>query len=130
MAISLETWRKTHGFSEAEAPSPTELALRLLVEKGVITPELTEAMLNAVAPEVMAKVRQLAQENSAAPIPEGVDQMLQGGQPPAESGMPPAEEPVAPAPAEPTAPAPVEQPAPAQPAEQAPPGLAEPQINI
>ena len=128
MAISLETWRKTHGFSEAEAPSPTELALRLLVEKGVITPELTEAMLNAVAPEVMAKVRQLAQENSAAPVPEGVDQMLQGGPPPAEGAMPPVEEPVAPAPVDPTAPA--EQPAPAQPAEQAPPGLAEPQINI
>jgi hypothetical protein len=53
--------------AESEAPSPTELALRLLVEKGVITPELTEAMLNAVAPEVMTKVRELAQENSAAP---------------------------------------------------------------
>jgi hypothetical protein len=126
MAISLETWRKTHGFSESEAPSPTELALLHLVEKGVITPELTEAMLNAVAPEVMAKVRQLAQENNPAPIPEGVDEMLQGGQPPVEGEMPPAEEPVA-EPAEEQAPTPE---ATEQPAEQAPPGLAEPQINI
>jgi hypothetical protein len=84
-------------------------------------------MLNAVAPEVMAKVRQLAQENSAAPIPEGVDQMLQGGQPPAEGEVPPVEEPAAPAPEEPT---PAEEPAPAQPAEQGAPALAEPQINI
>lgn len=130
MAISLETWRKTHGFSESEAPSPTELALRLLVEKGVITPELTEAMLNAVAPEVMAKVRQVAQENSAAPIPEGVNEMLQGGQPPAEgeAPAPPAEEPATPPPLAEPAP-PTEQPS-TQPAEQAPPALAEPQINI
>jgi hypothetical protein len=53
MAVSYETWRRAHGFSEAEAPSPTEVALRLLVEKGMITPELTEAMLGVVAPDVL-----------------------------------------------------------------------------
>ena len=90
MAISYETWRRSHGFNEAEAPSPTELALRLLVDKGMITPELTEAMLGAVAPEVMAKVREAAQAANPAPLPEGLDQMLQGGPAPAPDA--PAEE--------------------------------------
>jgi hypothetical protein len=98
MAISYETWRRAHGFNEAEAPSPTELALRLLVDKGAITPELTEAMLGAVAPDVMAKVREAAQASNPAPIPEGLDQMLQGQPAPAPA---PAEEAPAPATEEP-----------------------------
>jgi hypothetical protein len=80
MAISYETWRRTHGFSELEAPSPTEVALRLLIEKGTITPELTQAMLGVVAPDVMAKVRESAQEASVAPVPPEVEELLGGQQ--------------------------------------------------
>jgi hypothetical protein len=103
MAISYETWRRTHGFSEAEAPSPTELALRLIVEKGMITPELTEAMIGAVAPEVMEKIRGAAQASNPAPVPDALSEMLQG------------------APIAPTGDAE------GAPVEEAPPGLAEPQ---
>jgi hypothetical protein len=78
MAVSFETWRRTHGFSEAEAPSPTEVALRLLVEKGQITPELTEAMLAVVAPDVITKIREASQEMSKAPIPQEVEDLLAG----------------------------------------------------
>jgi len=78
MAVSYETWRRAHGFSEAEAPSPTELALRLIVEKGMITPELTEAMIGAVAPEVMEKIRGAAQASNPAPVPDALNEMLQG----------------------------------------------------
>lgn len=126
MAISYETWRRAHGFNEAEAPSPTELALRLLVDKGMITPELTEAMLGAVAPDVMAKVREAAQAGNPAPIPEGLDQMLQGQPAPAPAEEAPAEEPplAEPAPIPPTAspaseepPIPLAEPTPTEPKE-------------
>lgn len=115
MAVSYDTWRRAHGFSESDAPSPTEIALRMVMEKGMITPELTEAMLNAVAPEVMEATRTAAQAQSVGPIPPGLEQMLQGQPAPAAPA----------APAE-GAPAPEAPPAPAAPAEEAPPQLAEP----
>jgi hypothetical protein len=98
MAISYDTWRTAHGFSDSDAPSPTELGLRLLLERGAITPELTEAMLAAVAPEVMAAARAAQQASSVAPIPGDVEQAL--GAPPAPTEAVPAE---APAEAEPAA---------------------------
>jgi hypothetical protein len=110
LAVSYDTWRRAHGFSDNDAPSPMELALRLVITKGAITPELTEAMLAAVAPEVMDKVRGIAQQNSVAPVPPEIQQLLTGGQPPAAPAEPGAE------PAAPAAPAPA----------AAPPGLAEP----
>jgi hypothetical protein len=130
MAVSYETWRRTHGFSEAEAPSPTEITLRMLIEKGMITPELTEAMLGVVAPDVMEKIRGAAQAASPAPVPEDVSQMLQGeapagGEAPAEA---PAPEGPPPGLAEPTPAkeeAPAQEPTAISPSDATPP-LAEP----
>lgn len=97
-AVSYEAWRNAHGFSDSDAPSSTELAIRMMIEKGVITPELTEAMLGAFAPEAMEAVKGAGQAASSAPIPPEVQQMLQG-QAPAETPAPeqaaPAEEPPA-----------------------------------
>ncbi len=81
MAVSYDTWRRAHGFAEADAPSPTELGLRLLIEKGAITPELTEALLTAVAPDIMGKAREAAQEASVAPVPDEIQTLLTGGTP-------------------------------------------------
>ena len=86
MAVSYDTWRRAHGFSDADAPSPTELGLRLLIEKGAITPELTEAMLAAVAPEVMKAAREASQATSAAPMSPDIAQAIQG--PPAGAEAP------------------------------------------
>jgi hypothetical protein len=102
-AVSYDTWRRAHGFSDQDAPTPTEVALRLLQDRGSITPELTEAMLGAVAPEIMNAVKDAQQASSVAPIPPAVQDILKqaaGEQPtePAES-----EEPAKPA--EPEAPA-------------------------
>ena len=109
MAVSLDTWRRTHGFSEADAPNPTELALRLLIEKGMLTPELTESMLTVVAPEVMQATRAASQATSVAPIPPEVERLLKGpGDALASAESAPAET-SAPSPA--TAPAPAETPA-------------------
>jgi hypothetical protein len=115
MAVSFETWRRAHGFSESDAPSPTELGLRILLQKGMITPELSEAMLAAVAPEIIDAARQAQQQSSVGPMPDQLQQMLQG-QPAAPEGAPAAPE----APAEPPLP-------PEQQAEELPPTqLAEP----
>ena len=110
MAVSYETWRRAHGFSNADAPSPTELGLRILLEKGMITPELSEAMLAAVAPEIIEAARAAQQSTSVAPIPPELSQAL-AGQPAA--------------PAAPAAPAEAAEEA-APPAPDLPPQLAEP----
>jgi hypothetical protein len=53
------------------------MAIRMLSERGTLTPELTEAMLGAVAPDVMAAIRTAQQEASVAPLPPEVEQALQ-----------------------------------------------------
>ena len=78
MAVSFDSWRRAHGFTDADAPQPTEVALRLLIEKGSLTPELTESMLNVAAPEVMKATRMAQQAASVAPIPPEIEKMLRG----------------------------------------------------
>jgi hypothetical protein len=48
----------------------------MLQEKGTITPELTEAMLNAISPEIMNVVREAQQAASVAPLPPDVEEVL------------------------------------------------------
>ena len=120
MAVSFETWRRTHGFSDADAPNATELGLRLLIEKGMLSPELTEALMNAVSPDIMNAARDATQANSVAPESPDVESALGLGGTPAPA---PAPAPASPAtPAAPAAPA-----TPAAPENTAPPiPLAEP----
>jgi hypothetical protein len=94
MAVSYETWRRAHGFSAADAPDAKEIAIRLLADKGTISPEFTQAMLDAIAPEVMNAVRDAQQASSVAPVPPEIQQILeQAASPeatPAEEELPPA----------------------------------------
>jgi hypothetical protein len=90
MAISYETWRRAHGFSENEAPTPTEVALRLVFEKGAVTPELTAQIIESLAPDIMQKIRQANQAQSVAPIPENLEDALNPQAPTEET---PTEEP-------------------------------------
>lgn len=86
-ALSFDAWRRAHGFSDQDAPSPTEWAMRQMDSKGQIAPELFEALLAVFAPEVMENVRSAAQATSVAPVPDAVQQVLDGGQAPtAEPG--------------------------------------------
>lgn len=93
-AISLQSWRRAHGFSDQDAPTPTELTLRMLTEKGALTPELTEAMLGVVAPEMMQAVRNAQQASSVAPLPPEVEEVLKqaAGEAPQEETQEPAEQ--------------------------------------
>lgn len=86
-AISGEAWRRAHGFSEVDAPNPTEFALRFLNDKGVLTPELTEAILQSIAPDLMGAVRTAQQATSAGPLPPAVEDALQG-EPTSDSSAP------------------------------------------
>jgi hypothetical protein len=92
-AISYNTWRRAHGFSDADAPTSNELAIKMLFERGAVTPELTEALLATIAPEIMQGVRAAQQASSVAPIPEGIQEAAGGGaEETAEEAPAPAEE--------------------------------------
>jgi hypothetical protein len=103
--------------------------MRLVIDKGAITPELTEAMLGVVAPQIMDATRAKAQENSVAPVPPEIQNLLNPATP---SNLPPEEAAAPAALAEPGAeetPTPVQTtttPAPATPAPISTVGLAEP----
>ena len=110
MAISLDTWRRTHGFSDADAPQPTEIALRLLFQRGAITPELSEALLNTIAPELFQAARASQQANSVAPITPDIAEALAGEPAPAPAPEATPEPEPAPEPITPSASAPTEEP--------------------
>ena len=90
MAVSYATWRHAHGFSDADAPSSTELALRMMVDKGMITPDLTEALLRVFSPEAMAAATGAQQSQSTAPLTPEIQQALSGEPVPAEGEAAPA----------------------------------------
>jgi hypothetical protein len=71
------------------------MAIRMLSERGAITPELTEAMLGAIAPDVMNAIRTSQQAASVAPLPPEVEQALQQASAGAEAAGNVAESPEA-----------------------------------
>lgn len=79
--LSGSAWRREHGFNDTDAPTPTEVALRMMLEKGSLAPELVESMLQVFAPDVMSRVRAAAQAASPAPLPPSVAEALGGAQP-------------------------------------------------
>ena len=101
LAVSYEAWRRAHGFSSADAPDPKEFVLRMVMQKGMVSPELTEQLLRSIAPEVLGELRQQTMQEGGAPIPPDIDQMLQGETPAAEPGAETAEAPITPAEATP-----------------------------
>jgi hypothetical protein len=123
MAISAETWRRQHGFSDADAPTQNELLLRMLTEKASFTPELTESLLKIIAPEIMDAARAASQASNVAPIPTDVQQALSGAPVDPAAAVDPT------APVDPAAPAtPATDGPPVEPGADAPPfPLAEPE---
>ncbi len=110
-ALSFDTWRRLHGFSDNDAPTAEEAVLRMIMEKGMITPELTEAVIGALAPEIINKVRDIQQQTSVAPMPPEVAQALGMPAPQGGAPTPPPTEAPAPIPS-PEGAAPTEAPAP------------------
>jgi hypothetical protein len=110
--ISAAAWRRAHGFTEDDKPEGEELARRMVVEKGPLSPELTEAILQQIAPELFGTMREQHQQTSGSPLPPEVQQAL--GVPPSQAAPPPPPGGVpstpagAPPPVEPGAPPPEE----------------------
>jgi len=113
--ISAAAWRRSHGFTEDDKPEPEELVRRMVIEKGPLSPELVEAMLQQFAPELFGQMRAAHQESTGSPLPPEVQQAL--GTPPSQSVPPPPPGgvvPPAPATPAPEPPAPASVPPPAE----------------
>lgn len=78
MALSGAAWRREHGFADSDAPTSNEIVIRMLLEKGLFSPELTQSLLQVVAPDLMDSVRQANLAQSVAPIPGNVQNVLSG----------------------------------------------------
>ena len=100
--ISAAAWRRSHGFTEDDKPEGDELAKRMIIEKGVLSPELTEAILQQIAPDLFGAARAAHQEATGSPLPPEVQQAL--GTPPSQAAPPPPPGGAAPAPAVPSPP--------------------------
>lgn len=127
MAISGDTWRRAHGFADQDAPTGKELVLRMLLDKGGLEPQLTEALLRVLAPDVIDAARGANQANSVAPIPQEAADILNGEQGTPAPGVPDVSQPESAPPVDPMSealPTPEE---PVAPGDDAPPfPLAEP----
>jgi hypothetical protein len=98
-ALSGRALREATGFNEDDAPTPTEVVMRLLFQKGPMTPELAESLLRTFAPNLLESARQAGQAASDNPLPPEVSDILDltPGAPQAEAE---AEEPLPPSAAE------------------------------
>lgn len=97
-------WRRAHGYSEHDAPTPDELLRQLALERAVIPPDMSPALIEMLNPEFFAKARAAGQD--AAGIPSDVAQLLEGGpgitEPAADGASPPTATGIAPETAQPT----------------------------
>ena len=75
-ALSLDAWRRSNGFTEDDAPDREEILERLAINRGVLTPEMTDTIFREIFPTMMGKVRENTIENQEAPIPDSVEQLL------------------------------------------------------
>lgn len=74
--ISASAWRRAHGYSEHDAPTDNEMLRRLALERAVIPPDMSPALIESIDPAFFADARKAGQE--AAGIPDDVAQLLQG----------------------------------------------------
>lgn len=75
-ALSADVWRKSHGFSDTDAPSEEEVALRFLLNKATLQPDQVSALFTAAFPNLLKKHRTEVVENSENPMPESARRML------------------------------------------------------
>jgi hypothetical protein len=62
--------------------------MRLVINKGAITPEFTQALLGAVAPDIINLTRDIQQQDSVAPIPPELDKLLDEANAPTAEAVP------------------------------------------
>lgn len=74
--LSSDVWRKSHGFSDTDAPSEEEIALRLLLNKATLQPDQISALFAAAFPNLLKSHRAEVVENGANPMPESARNLL------------------------------------------------------
>jgi len=88
-ALSAAAWRKAHGYSDIDAPTPDESLFREALNRGPFSPELAEALFKIMAPMLLGEVRDANLAASPSPFPEGVQNVLEGGTPTGTPSPPP-----------------------------------------
>lgn len=88
--ISGATWRRSHGFSDTDAPSEAEIARRLAIEKLTIPQEQASSLLRFLMPEVFKQIQATNIEGLQPPYPQTAADMLMTGETPTpgEPGRP------------------------------------------
>lgn len=109
-AISAEAWRKAHGYSETDAPSPEEQITRAVLDRGPVTPEIANEIFRVIAPTLLQQVRDQSIASSPTdPLSPAAQDVINGvpaspaTQPPAPPAPPTPTTPVPETPAPPTA---------------------------
>lgn len=94
--ISADAWRRARGFSDTDAPGEEEVASRIAIEKAIVDPQVSLALLQYILPTILGQARdaKLAEEG----FPDDLSQLL-GGQPGAPGEPAVVEEPGTEAPA-------------------------------
>lgn len=75
--LSPSAWLRHHGFADSDAPNEAELARMLLVQKAVLPPDVTTALLQAALPTTLGAKRDEAIANSVIPFPQSARDILQ-----------------------------------------------------
>lgn len=78
-ALSAEAWRRSHGYSEADAPSQDELVKRVVLDRGAVTPEISTAVLQILAPTLLGMIREQSLANSPVdPLSPAAQDIIDG----------------------------------------------------
>jgi hypothetical protein len=77
-AIGADAWRRANGFSDSDAPSEHELALRYMLNKGVPQPDQMSTLFKTAFPNVTDSARAANIQSSPVPMPESAQELLYG----------------------------------------------------
>ena len=77
--LSAAAWRRANGFSDNDAPTQTELAQRLAMDRGTLSDPVTEAILRTLIPDILDNIK--AQDLSQSGDTPQIQQVLQEANP-------------------------------------------------
>ena len=78
-ALSEDAWRRANGFSDDDAPTAMEKAVRIALQRGPVTPEFMDTVLRTLVPDLLDQTRANTVAGQTAPIPDDVNQLLNPG---------------------------------------------------
>lgn len=76
--LSATSWRRENGFAESDAPTEAEVGSRIVVERGLLSEPVSEALFRHLIPSIMDSVRTQAQ--SLSPSGADLDEVIESNQ--------------------------------------------------